>query len=54
MNDKVKYVQMSIFDILENQNKQTEQRSYDVCDYYCKAPCCSICKYLEEEVKDNV
>ncbi len=53
MDDKMKYVQMNIFDILKNQNKQTEQRAYDRCDY-CNVPCCYGCKYLEEEVKENV
>lgn len=52
MDDKRKPLQISIFDILENQNKQTEQRAYDICDY-CNTPCCSLCKYLEEEVKDD-
>lgn len=52
MSDKVKYVQISIFDILENQNKQIEQESYDRCDH-CNMPCCYGCKYLEED-KDNV
>jgi hypothetical protein len=47
MNDKGEYVQISIFDILENQ----EQKSYDRCDY-CNMPCCYGCKYLEED-KDN-
>lgn len=51
MNDKGEYVQISIFDILENQNKQTEQKSYDRCDY-CNMPYCYGCKYLEED-KDN-
>lgn len=53
MNDKWEYVQISIFDILKDQNKQTEQKPYDRCDY-CNMPCCYMCKYLEEEVKDNV
>lgn len=53
MDNKGEYVQMSIFDILEDKNKQIEQKSYDRCDY-CNMPCCSICKYFEEEVKDNV
>ena len=53
MNGKGEYVQMSIFDILEDQSRQTEQRSYDICDYR-NMPCCYGCKYLEEEVKDNV
>lgn len=53
MNGKGGYVQMSIFDILEDQNKQTEQKVYDRCDY-CNMPCCYGCKYLEEEVKNNV
>lgn len=53
------YEQISIFDLiqkenmLENQNKHPEQKSYDRCDY-CNMPCCYGCKYLEEEVKDNV
>lgn len=48
MDDKGEYVQMSIFDMLENQNKQTEQKSYNRCDY-CNMPFCYGCKYLEEE-----
>jgi hypothetical protein len=47
MNDKGEYVQISMFDILENQ----KQESYDRCDY-CNMPCCYGCKYLEED-KDN-
>ena len=53
MDDKMKYVQMNIFYILKDQSKQREQESYDICDHY-NTPCCSLCKYLEEEVKDNV
>lgn len=51
--------QISIFDLIqeqkipENQNEQTKQKTYDRCDY-CNMPCCYGCKYLEEEVKDNV
>lgn len=47
MNGKGGYIQMSIFDILEDQNKQTE-KPYDRCDY-CNMPFCYGCKYLEEE-----
>lgn len=47
MDDKGEYVQISIFDILENQNKQPEQGPYDRCDH-CNMPRCYGCKYLEE------
>lgn len=48
-----KYYQISIFDLIENQNKQTE-KEYDRCDY-CNMPCCYNCKYIEEggETNDN-
>ena len=52
MDGNGEYTQISMFDILENQNKP-EQKSYDRCDY-CNMPCCYGCKYLEEEVKNNV
>ena len=48
MSDKTEYIQMSIFDILENQNTQTEQKPYDRCDH-CNMLCCYGCKYLEED-----
>lgn len=53
MNNKGEYVQISIFNILKDQNEQTEQRAYDRCDY-CNMPCCYGCKYIEEEVRNNV
>lgn len=53
MNDREEHIQISIFDMFEDQSKQTEQKLYDRCDY-CNMPCCYGCKYLEEEVKDNV
>lgn len=53
MDDKGEYKQISIFDIFKEQSKQREQESYDICDH-CNTPCCSLCKYLEEEVRDNI
>ena len=48
MKDEGEYIQLSIFDILEDQNKQTEQKSYDRCDH-CNMPRCYGCKYLEDD-----
>lgn len=54
MNDKGEYVQISIFDILDKQTEQTEKTEqikkvpYDRCDH-CNMPCCSICRYAEED-----
>lgn len=55
MNNKP-YVQTSTLDILEKQNKQTEQKPHNVCNYCKKLYLfCYECKYLEEggETNDN-